>query len=208
MYMFNTYVFLSISRFVAVIFTAHTETNTVCKDANTVRHIAPCRNTSSEMNSKWYSLEEANGSPLLPPSVVSSPFPPLPRLPLSLPPLYIFVRSDLEPSSLLSILRAVPHVLVKHQKEPLYLWSLVRVFLCFRWYLYCYKVVSNKLTSIHINALWPMEESSILSAQLDCPETHHNVSFLPITHDYGNWFIHLLSSLCYVNILLAESLVR
>ena len=35
----------------------------------------------------------------------------------------------------------------------------------------------------HTTALWPMEQSSILSAKFDCPETHQNCSLLATVHD-------------------------
>ena len=34
----------------------------------------------------------------------------------------------------------------------------------------------------HTTALWPMEQSSILSAKFDCPETHQNCSLLATAH--------------------------
>ena len=48
-----------------------------------------------------------------------------------------------------------------------------------------------KLYSHNYNySVWPMEQSSILSAKFDCPVAWQNVSLLATTHDYvTEWLI-------------------
>ena len=41
----------------------------------------------------------------------------------------------------------------------------------------------------HTTALWPMEQSSILSAKFDCPVAHENLSPLGTAHDCGSGFL-------------------
>ena len=43
----------------------------------------------------------------------------------------------------------------------------------------------------HTTALWPVEQSSILSAKFDCPMARQNLSLLATAHDCGSGeFLH------------------
>ena len=44
--------------------------------------------------------------------------------------------------------------------------------------------MKTKAFHTHTTALWPMEQSSFLSAKFDCPIAHQNLSLLVTVYDY------------------------
>ena len=60
----------------------------------------------------------------------------------------------------------------------------------------------------HTIAVWPMKQSSILSAKFDYPGACRNFSFLTIVHDCesGAWIAKTISSRCFVYIILGYCL--
>ena len=50
----------------------------------------------------------------------------------------------------------------------------------------CHKSFQSLVFVLHTTALWPLEQSSILSAKHDCPVAHQNLLFLATAHDCEN----------------------